>query len=565
LDDGYIAGLPEGLAKEFKMEVYTVKVDSHSTIKWYQNGKRHRTDGPAVECANGDKEWYVEGKLHRTDGPAIEYADGDKKWYVEGKLHRTDGPAIEIANGDKAWYINGEEYTEEEFKKKMNIDQYDGLFKSITKQKLKQKPKNSNQLSPFWEEASAVSLGDKEKQFWLNSLLHWCQDSRQTGSQVYGKYYRKDSSDKDLIVKIPRQALGPSGGLVSLIGAEQAKYCRKGTCRVKIGDVDFILTTEQKIFNSWVKITQFLKDNPPPNKLETIKMFDMMDSGEDYQQYYEKKFGWARSVDHIVGQFAEIGTSYHEVAGVFSESHNTYCVLKTFANKCHVMTGQKVNSLQSYFGEKLDTAQFYAIVPINRIKKCVPKITTKGKTMIEEETYSTEPSQEKRAYKDALKSSGRKMKGHVQHGMAIGAATEGANYAYQQVAHVLKTQFGVSDETLNDPLKREFITFAALAVTHMGATIFDEVPGMDKVTEGCELAIEGKAKDNTGAMIQHLLPMLMNVSKAMDPATHMQRIAEEAERQRVAVDNSDQEAHTEATALEQEQEQPKAKVQAIKG
>ena len=45
----------------------------------------HRTDGPAVEYANGDKEWYVEDKLHRTDGPAIEWADGSKEWYIVGK------------------------------------------------------------------------------------------------------------------------------------------------------------------------------------------------------------------------------------------------------------------------------------------------------------------------------------------------------------------------------------------------------------------------------------------------------------------------------------------------
>jgi hypothetical protein len=47
------------------------------------------------------------GEHHRTDGPAIEYADGSKSWWVGRKLHRTDGPAIEYVNGDKAWYVNG--------------------------------------------------------------------------------------------------------------------------------------------------------------------------------------------------------------------------------------------------------------------------------------------------------------------------------------------------------------------------------------------------------------------------------------------------------------------------
>jgi len=51
----------------------------------------------------------LNGKLHRTDGPAIEDADGDKRWYLNGKLHRTDGPAIEYSNGNKEWHLNGEQ------------------------------------------------------------------------------------------------------------------------------------------------------------------------------------------------------------------------------------------------------------------------------------------------------------------------------------------------------------------------------------------------------------------------------------------------------------------------
>jgi hypothetical protein len=74
--------------------------------------------GNGAKCEiyeNGDKCWYLNGKLHRTDGPAIEDADGGKWWYINGKCHRTDGPAAEFANGSKWWYINGKEYTEEEF------------------------------------------------------------------------------------------------------------------------------------------------------------------------------------------------------------------------------------------------------------------------------------------------------------------------------------------------------------------------------------------------------------------------------------------------------------------
>ncbi len=87
---------------------------------WYQNGKLHRIDGPAIQYSNGDKSWYKEGKKHREDGPAVVCANGDKSWYKEGKLHRLDGPAIEDYNGVKYWYIDGKEYTEAEFNKKMN-------------------------------------------------------------------------------------------------------------------------------------------------------------------------------------------------------------------------------------------------------------------------------------------------------------------------------------------------------------------------------------------------------------------------------------------------------------
>ena len=75
----------------------------------------HRTDGPAVEHADGSKLWFVNGELHRTDGPAVEHADGGNLWYVNDKQHRLDGPAVKYANGSKRWWVNGKEYSEEDF------------------------------------------------------------------------------------------------------------------------------------------------------------------------------------------------------------------------------------------------------------------------------------------------------------------------------------------------------------------------------------------------------------------------------------------------------------------
>ena len=39
----------------------------------------------------------------------------DKFWYQNGKLHRTDGPAVEWGMVGRLWYINGCMMTGEEF------------------------------------------------------------------------------------------------------------------------------------------------------------------------------------------------------------------------------------------------------------------------------------------------------------------------------------------------------------------------------------------------------------------------------------------------------------------
>ena len=103
-------------------------IDTEGDKAWFLNGKYHREEGPAVECADGDKSWFLNGKLHRTDGPACEYADGAKFWYLNGLRHRTDGPAVEWANGDKSWYLNGKELTEEEYIIKMRINKLESFF-----------------------------------------------------------------------------------------------------------------------------------------------------------------------------------------------------------------------------------------------------------------------------------------------------------------------------------------------------------------------------------------------------------------------------------------------------
>lgn len=73
----------------------------------------HRTNGPAIEYDNGNKQWYQNGVLHRTDGPAVERVDGNTQWYYQGDLHRIDGPAAEYADGTKIWALDGDQMPEQ--------------------------------------------------------------------------------------------------------------------------------------------------------------------------------------------------------------------------------------------------------------------------------------------------------------------------------------------------------------------------------------------------------------------------------------------------------------------
>lgn len=64
---------------------YTVEVDDDGNRFWYNDQVQlHRTDGPAIELADGSREWWLNGQCHQTDGPAVEYADGTCLWYLNG-------------------------------------------------------------------------------------------------------------------------------------------------------------------------------------------------------------------------------------------------------------------------------------------------------------------------------------------------------------------------------------------------------------------------------------------------------------------------------------------------
>ena len=101
---------------------YRIEVDSYGNRCYYDtNGQLHRTDGPALEYADGSKSWYQNGLLHRLDGPAVVCANGAKYWWQNGLLHRIDGPAIILPDGRKWWYLNDRSLTEDEFNQAVKL------------------------------------------------------------------------------------------------------------------------------------------------------------------------------------------------------------------------------------------------------------------------------------------------------------------------------------------------------------------------------------------------------------------------------------------------------------
>jgi hypothetical protein len=84
-----------------------MEIHESGTKRWRNSkGEYHRTDGPAIEWVDGDKEWYANGERHRLNGPAIEFENGNKEWWLNGILHRINGPAVEWADGEKVWWVN---------------------------------------------------------------------------------------------------------------------------------------------------------------------------------------------------------------------------------------------------------------------------------------------------------------------------------------------------------------------------------------------------------------------------------------------------------------------------
>ena len=76
----------------------------------------------SLECrvdGTGTLRYYdALGQLHRIHGPAFTSPGGHQRsWYQNGRRHRVDGPAVEWSDGYRAWFINGIELTEAEWRR----------------------------------------------------------------------------------------------------------------------------------------------------------------------------------------------------------------------------------------------------------------------------------------------------------------------------------------------------------------------------------------------------------------------------------------------------------------
>jgi hypothetical protein len=61
----------------------------YGKMVFMRNGKKHRRGWPA-QVTNNQIRFYEKGRLHRMDGPAVIYTNGDKIWYLKGVFQRME-------------------------------------------------------------------------------------------------------------------------------------------------------------------------------------------------------------------------------------------------------------------------------------------------------------------------------------------------------------------------------------------------------------------------------------------------------------------------------------------
>lgn len=90
-----------GIGREYGLPAIVCTYD----IEWWDKNALHRELGPAQIMFDGERRWLCRGHSHRIGGPArISSSRYLQIWYQHGKLHREDGPAISCGS-DHSYYI----------------------------------------------------------------------------------------------------------------------------------------------------------------------------------------------------------------------------------------------------------------------------------------------------------------------------------------------------------------------------------------------------------------------------------------------------------------------------
>ncbi len=82
-----------------------IRNDQFGCYEWYKDGKLHNDSKPAIVYDDGTLIWYNNGIKHRIDGPAFINKKAEI-WYYEDRIHRIDGPAC-IGKKSEEWFYHG--------------------------------------------------------------------------------------------------------------------------------------------------------------------------------------------------------------------------------------------------------------------------------------------------------------------------------------------------------------------------------------------------------------------------------------------------------------------------
>ncbi len=114
------------------MESDYYPIGAVKSTAWWQDGRLHSDNGPAIQYWNNngvliEERWYQRGIVHRDDGPAGIHWDDDgillyEEWYQRGRRHRVNGPSFRRwdrsgALNMECWFQNDRALTVEEIEK----------------------------------------------------------------------------------------------------------------------------------------------------------------------------------------------------------------------------------------------------------------------------------------------------------------------------------------------------------------------------------------------------------------------------------------------------------------